>query len=202
MKRHWFLPENPDVLATLRALAQVATEGTTAFAAWAAGDASQADRVRACGDRAGELRRTLGLQLRQAFSTPVDQEDLYTLAERVAAVVGGARNVVREAEIWGLRPDDALAAMAGEALDGMQRLRSALAQLGRSAERATAEADAAAECETRMEHTYRDAMRALLDLDDLHEVTGRAELYRRTLEVGERVMRVADRVWYAVVKEA
>jgi len=30
----------------------------------------------------------------------------------------------------------------------------------------------------------------------------RGEFYRRTLEVGERLTRVADRVWYAVVKEA
>ena len=202
MKRHWFLPENPDVLATIGTLAETAAEGTSAFAAWAGGDAEQEDRVRECGRRADELRRALGLQLREAFSTPVDQEDLYTLGERLAAVVAGEKNVVREAEVCGLRPDGPLASMAREAVDAVRRLQAALGELGRSAEKATAEADAAVECEHRMEHTYRDAMRALLEVDDVREVTARAELYRRTLEVGERITRVADRVWYAVVKEA
>ncbi|GAA1928855.1 hypothetical protein [Nocardioides marmoribigeumensis] len=202
MKRHWFLPENPDVLATLGAMADAAADGTTAFAAWASGDGSQDGRVRECGQRVAELRRTLGLQLREAFSTPVDQEDLYTLGERLVAVVAAEKNVVREAEIWGLAPDEPLAAMAQEALDAVVRLRVAVGELGRSAERATAQADAAVECEGRMEQTYRVAMRALLDVADVREMTARAELYRRTLEVGERISRVADRVWYAVVKEA
>jgi hypothetical protein len=39
-------------------------------------------------------------------------------------------------------------------------------------------------------------------VDDLREVVGRGELYRRTLEIGQRLTGVADRVWYAVVKEA
>jgi hypothetical protein len=39
-------------------------------------------------------------------------------------------------------------------------------------------------------------------VDDLREVVARGELYRRTLDVGERITRVADRIWYAVVKEA
>jgi hypothetical protein len=53
-----------------------------------------------------------------------------------------------------------------------------------------------------MEKIYRDAMRRLLAADDLRELMIRSEFYRRTLEIGERLTRVADRVWYAVVKEA
>jgi hypothetical protein len=45
-------------------------------------------------------------------------------------------------------------------------------------------------------------MRDLREVDDLRQLVIKGEAYRRTLEVGERLTRVADRVWYAVVKEA
>ena len=41
-----------------------------------------------------------------------------------------------------------------------------------------------------------------LDVDDLKEVMGRRELYRRFSRVSASVQEVADRVWYAAVKEA
>jgi len=49
---------------------------------------------------------------------------------------------------------------------------------------------------------YRRAMSALLEMEDLREVTARREIYRRFARVGDRLVETADRVWYAVVKEA
>ena len=52
-----------------------------------------------------------------------------------------------------------------------------------------------------MEKVYRQAMRDLLASDDLRHAMSMRELYRRVLEAGERLAAVAERVWYAVVKE-
>jgi uncharacterized protein Yka (UPF0111/DUF47 family) len=202
VRKHWFLPQSPDVMQTLRTQADLTVAGAAAFAAWAGGDAPQQAQVRACEHRADEVRRELSLQLRQAFSTPVDQEDLFTLSERLDAVLNGLKNVVREADSYALDPDAAIASMAGEIATGAQHLRTAIDHLAKDAEAATREADAAVSAERRMEKIYRDAMRDLLAVDDLREVLTRGEFYRRTLEIGERLTRVADRVWYAVVKEA
>ena len=46
-----------------------------------------------------------------------------------------------------------------------------------------------------------EAASALLKLDDLREVVGRRELYRRFSRVSETLIEAADRVWYATVKE-
>ena len=46
------------------------------------------------------------------------------------------------------------------------------------------------------------AMAALLETDDLREVTARRELYRRCSRIGETVVDVAERIQYAVVKES
>ena len=202
MTRHWFLPQNPDVMETLARQADVTVAGANAFASWAGGDRSQEEQVRSCEHQSDQVRRQLSRQLRQAFSTPIDQEDLFTLSERLDAVLTGLKNVVREAESYPLEPDAVMGAMAGEVVAGVQHLSTALAHLVRDADVATREADAAASAERRMEKIYRDAMRDLLAGDDLRELMMRGEFYRRTLDVGERLTRVADRVWYAVVKEA
>ena len=202
MSKHWFLPQSPDVMDTLKAQADVTVAGATAFASWAGGDLAQGAQVRACEQRADEIRRQLSLQLRQAFSTPVDQEDLFTLSERLDAVLDALKNVVREADSCALEPDGAIAAMAGEIATGVQHLHTAIDHLATQGDVATREADAAASSARRMERIYRDAMRRLLGLDDLRAVVTRGEFYRRTLETGDRLTRVADRVWYAVVKES
>jgi hypothetical protein len=60
----------------------------------------------------GDSGRTSGIgavakQLRTAFSTPLDQEDLCILSERLGAVLTAAKNVVREAEVLALDLDQA-----------------------------------------------------------------------------------------------
>ena len=66
---------------------------------------------------------------------------------------------------------------------------------------ATDRADAAIKCQRRLERVYRASMSALIDEDDLREVMGRRELYRRFARVGDTLVEVAERVWYAAVKE-
>jgi uncharacterized protein Yka (UPF0111/DUF47 family) len=202
MTKHWFLPQNPDVMQTLRAQADLTVAGAEAFAAWAGGDLAQEETVRDCEHRADTARRQLSSQIRQAFSTPVDQEDLFTLSERLDAVLNGLKNIVREAETYLVDPDAQIAAMAAELTVGVQHLRTALEHLVEPGDVATHEADEAVAAERRIERIYRHAMRGLLAVDDFREVAARGELYRRTLEVGERITRVADRIWYAVVKES
>jgi uncharacterized protein Yka (UPF0111/DUF47 family) len=202
VRSHWFLPESPDVLGTLREQVRVTMDGMAAFAAWACGESAAESAVREAEDTANDLRRRLSQQLRSAFSTPLDQEDLYTLSERLGGVLSTARNVMREAEVLNLDPDPAVTALAEIAVEGAGHLAVAMQALDTDNEKATAAADAAIAAARRMEEPYRLAMRAGMNHPDLRALMGRRELYRRTLEVGEREAAVADRIWYAVLKDA
>lgn len=202
MRSHWFLPETPDVLATLTAQADTTVAGITAFAAWAHGDAPQEAAVRTAEHEADRVRRELLGQLRRAFSTPVDQEDLFTLSELLDGVMNAVKNLVREAEVLDLAPDPPVAAMADELLTGVRNLRTALAHLVGDGDEATGAADAAVASERHMEKVYRQAMRDLLAQPDLRLVIARREVYRRALAAGELLAAAGDRVWYAVVKES
>ncbi|GAA1260695.1 DUF47 domain-containing protein [Oryzihumus leptocrescens] len=200
MRRHWFLPETPDVIGTLSRQAEVTVTGLTAMVAWACGAGTGAP-VREAEHQADAIRRELAGQLRVAFSTPVDQEDLFTLSERLDMVLNTAKNVVREAEALEVTPNPALADMAAIALDVVRELAAALPALAADPDQATTHADAAVAAERRMEKRYRAAMHDSLAIADLRASVNQREIYRRMLELGEAGVRVADRVWYAVVKE-
>jgi Protein of unknown function DUF47 len=154
VKRNWFLPQNPDVLDMLCRQAAITCEGLAALCAWANAEPDAAKQVRELEHRADDTKRELRLALTSAFITPIDAEDLYVMSERLDAVLNGAKDTVRESEVMGIAPDQAVAAMA-----------------------------------------------ALLAVDDLREVMGRRELYRRFSRVSETLVEAADRVWYATVKE-
>lgn len=201
MKRHWFLPETPDVLGTLRRQAEVTTAGMTSFLQWAQGEPGAGDEVRMAEHAADRVRRELAQQLRIAFTTPVDAEDLFTLSERLDAVLNMAKNVVRDAELLGLSPTDTTAAMAAEACDGVGHLGAALAALTDDATAATEAADAATKNGRHMEKLYAQAMRDVAEMSDAHAALLLRDHLADCLRVGERIELVADRIWYAVVKE-
>ena len=106
----------------------------------------------------------------------------------------------------GIQPDQAVAAMATLLAEGARQLAVAFERLGpdrrgKGGASATEAADTAVKSQRRLERVYREAASALLAVDDLREVTACRELYRRLSRVSETLIEVADRVWYATIKE-
>lgn len=204
--RSWFLPETPDVLGMLEEQARITVGGFEALVDWAAGDRSGMDRVRESEHRADERKRELRRALTEAYVTPLDAEDIYTLSERLDTVMNGAKDAVREAELMAIPPDEHVLGMCSLLAEGVRHLADAFAGLreprGRArGERPTDAADAAIRSQRNLERVYRTAMSALLEVEDLREVMGRRELYRRLSRMSEDVIEVAERVWYAILKE-
>jgi uncharacterized protein Yka (UPF0111/DUF47 family) len=198
----WFLPETPDVLAMIAAQTAITVEGLDALVAWSQGDAAAADRVRECEHRADARKRDLQLALTEAFSTPLEPEDLFALSTGVDDILNDAKNTVREAEVMHTAPDAAIAEMARALATGARELESALSALGPHAVgEATAAADRAIKSQRGLEHVYRRAMSALIDIGDLREVAARRELYRRLSRTSDAIIGVAERIWYAVLKQ-
>ena len=199
--KRWFLPDSPDLLGMLRAQAAITVEAMEALIAWSAGDAAAAVTVRDCEHRADDAKRELWSALRDAFSPPLDAEDLYSLSADLDEVLNSAKDLTREMEVMGLSPDPPTHDMVVFLAEGVHRLADAFGQLGREGD-ATELADAAIKSQRQVEHTYRAAMSALIDVADLREVIGRREVYRRLSRIADHVHTVAERIWYTVVKEA
>lgn len=211
---HWFLPDEPDVLGGLRTQMAITVVGMDAFAAWAAGSSDAAERVRQTEHEADEAKRAVRTSLRDAFITPISPEDIFILSQLLDKVLTASKDVVREAEVMDMAPDEPMAEMAERLREGTANLSRAFDGIaehgGKDGYRAaTAAADDATKSARRMEKVYRRAMSGLLNLDTegasehehLREVIGRRELYRRLSRIADTVVGVSDRVWYAAVKE-
>jgi len=199
--RHWFLPESPDVIGILREQFSVTVAGVDAMVAWAHGDVTKADVVRELEHQGDEQKRELEMALTTAFTTPLEPEDLYTLSRGIEWILNLTKDLVRESELMACPPDPPLAEMCTRIAESVHLLAEAIDGLEAKSGEATEKANGALRAERQIEKVYRDAMAALLDVSDLREVTARRELYRRVARMGEVVVDVAERVWYAVVKE-
>ena len=167
-------------------------------------DRTAVDRIRDAEHRADQVKKELRAQLKAAFITPIGAEDLFVMSGRLDAVINGAKDAVRESELMAMPPDPTVAAMAALLVEGVRHLAEAFDHLGASdgdGEATTDAADRAVKAQRQLERVYRQGMSALLEVSDLREVMGRRELYRRFARIGDDVTEVAERVWYAAVKE-
>ncbi len=209
-KRRWFLPESPDVLGMLRAQVDVTADGTTAFAQWGAGDGACGQAVRDAEHAADERKGDLIAALREAFTTPLQPEDVFELSRGLDEVMNGAKDTVREAEALAMAPNAEMAEMCSLVAEGVQNLRTAFYAFGTNPAAADQAAAAAVKTQRRLERVYRAGMSDLARTEmpdiaqaqDLREIVGRMELYRRLMRISDEILQVADRVGYANVKEA
>ena len=202
-RRHWFLPDVPDVLGLLRRQLDLTVQGMDAFAAWAdgGGDADAAAKVHAIEHEADTAKRELLGSLRTAFVTPLDPEDLFSLSRGIDWILNHAKDAIGESEVMACPPDDATAAMAVLLAQAVHHIDEAVVRIADRSGDASESAHAAVKSERRLEKAYRAAMGALVELDDLRAVMGRQELYRRCSRMGETAVDVAERLIYAELKE-
>jgi uncharacterized protein Yka (UPF0111/DUF47 family) len=191
----------PNVLALLVAQGEVTEEGLRHCAAWSAtGSPKESEEVTRCHIQAYEARRTVLAALQAALSTPLDQEDVYILSERLDRVLNEAKDAVREAEVLGWRPDSHVKSMGRYLAQGTAALVTGLRLLPHDLAGAGRQADEATGLVRHVEHRYREAMTELLGASDLRTVIAAQDLYRRHARVADHIVAVADRLWYAVLR--
>lgn len=199
--KRWFLPENPDLFGLLHDQAAITVEGMQALVRWAGGDTPAGDDVRTCEHRADDKKRELWRKLRDAFSPPMDAEDLYSLSADLDEVLNAAKDLVREAEIVRATPDVPTREMVQYLADAVGHLADAFSRLTTHDGDPTEDADLAIKSQRKVEKVYRAAMSAQMDNPDLRDVMVHRELYHRVSRIADLTHVVAERVWYAVVKE-
>ena len=200
LPRAWFLPETPDILATLVEQWEIVQRSFGILAAWC--DGTDVDdpvvAMRALIEQEHTCRRRLHTEVRSSFSTPLGAEDLFELGERLGEMCERSYAVVREAELSRTASDPCL----GLQMDAIER---ALVPLGAAVHalphaRAGKLADQSLELLSAAEHAYRTAIADLEGETDLRRDLRRRELYRRGEHLTDAVRGAARRTWYAVYK--
>lgn len=194
------------MIGQLRTQADLTAKGMRAFAAWAGGHPGRADDVRRAEHECDQARRSLVDAVSEAFTTPLEPEDLFQLSRDLDRVINGAKDAVRESEAMAFPPDQAVAQMAVLLAEGVEHLQEAFAAMGRRGlnvtASATAHADAAVKSQRNLERIYRQATGDLIRVADVRFVVASRELYRRVSNISDDIVSVADRIWYSQVKES
>ncbi len=202
MHGRWLLPETPDVVGILRHQMQVTTNGIDAFVAWAGGDPGAAEGVRDAEVRGDAAKRDLLNALREAFVTPLEPEDAFTLSRSIDRIIGYAKDLIGESEVMACAPDAGIEKMARLLREALGYLDDGIAHMRSDPDAANEAADAALAAERRIAQAYYGGMAELLEVEDTRERISRRELYRRCARIGEVVVDIAERIQYAIVKQS
>jgi hypothetical protein len=180
-------------------------EGVRALAEWIMDQdcEGRCQTVRDLEDEADTLKYDIGKKLTESFITPFDREDIYDLSMKLDEVINSAKSVAREIEAFDVRPSDraeALKELASIVVEGTQCLVLSLAALKHDLKEAFAQAMLARKAENRLTKAYRQAVRELLQEDDVKAIMRIKEVYKSLLNAGEKIDLAADKLLHAIIK--
>jgi len=138
--------------------------------------------------------------LNEAFSTPIDREDIYRAIVDLDEIVNYCKTTVSEMEVLGLAPDKHCLEMAMHIKLGSDALVQGYARLAKEPDAAAADADTARKAERRVEKNYRRAIAELFVGDDYIHMFKRREIYRHLSNAADRMANCANTLHDIVVK--
>lgn len=138
--------------------------------------------------------------LNEAFSTPIDREDIYRAITMLDEVVNFCKDTVSEMDALGVRPDAFTLQMAKFLLDGTEALMNGYAKLGSMPAESAHDADLSRRAERKIEKLYRKALAELFQGDDYTTMFKKREIYRHLTNAAERMAHCANTLHDIVVK--
>ena len=138
--------------------------------------------------------------LNEAFSTPIDREDLYRAIIDLDEIVNYCKTTVSEMEVLGLEPDKHCLEMAMHIKLGTDALVQGFTRLAHHPAEAAGDADTARKAERRVEKSYRRAIADLFVGNDYIHMFKRREIYRHLSNAADRMANCANTLHDIVVK--
>lgn len=138
--------------------------------------------------------------LNEAFSTPIDREDIYRAITTLDEVVNACKDAVSEMHALALMPDAFTLEMAQLLSEGVAALTAGYGKLSSQPALAAEDANLARKAERRVEKLYRKALAQLFQGDDYIAMFKRREIYRHLTHAAERMAACANTLHDIVVK--
>lgn len=139
-------------------------------------------------------------ELNDAFSTPIDREDIYRAIMSLDDVVMYCKTTVHEMDVLGVMPDKFMLDISHFIKEGVEALANGYALLGSKPAEAAQYADAARKADRRAEKQYRIALSTLFEGDDYVNMFKRREIYRHLTNAAQHMAQCANTLHDIVVK--
>ena len=211
---HKVVPPMPDFYGMLQAQANNLSTTLSALTSYMqAVESQQAVQVNALVGQGRELRNATLHTLHSSFITPIDREDIYSLAMAIDHILDYVKSTVREVDVLQVHPNEWMKRMTMELSTGAKALAAGIIALNTDQARAITAAGEAQDAERRVEELYRaalanmfegeeyDALQAETDspqvkacLDFIIKRMKRREVYRHLSNAADRLAYAGERL--------
>ncbi len=138
--------------------------------------------------------------LNEAFSTPIDREDIYRAIADLDQIVTYCKTTYSEMDVLNVAPDTFIIEKAKLLQEGVNALVAGFGKLGVTPLEAAKDADAARKTQRQVERLYRVALAELFKGDDYIDMLKRREIYRHLSNAAHNVRHCANTLQDIVVK--
>ena len=187
---HMLTEQNIKVAHTVNLLVEYMEYGDPSIAEALKRDVHEADGIKV---------RNLH-ELNEAFSTPIDREDIYRAIMSLDDIVMYCKTTVHEMDVLGVKPDSFMRDISRHIKEGVDALANGFAKLGTTPATAALDADAARKAERHAEKLYRVALPTLFEGSDYINMFKRREIYRHLTNAAEHMAQCANTLHDIVVK--
>jgi hypothetical protein len=139
-------------------------------------------------------------ELNDAFSTPIDREDIYRAIMALDDIVMYCKTTVHEMDVLSVKPDEFMRDISHCIKEGVDALSKGFAKLGTEPVAAAQDANVARQAERHAEKLYRAALPILFEGTDYINMFKRREIYRHLTNAAQHMALCANRLHDIVVK--
>ena len=193
-------PLEHDFLQMLVDQADQTLAGVEAFVAWLeTGCVGPPDEVRRIERDLDGMRYKLEEELIDAFSTPFDREDLYSLSRQMDYILNFSSETAREMHAFGVAPDRAIERMARLLLEGTRAVVEGVGVMTSDEDRVRESIRTGRAALHRIEDAYIDGLAEILRGTDAMDALRRREIYHHLRDGGRALRSTLDVLHRAVV---
>ena len=194
-------PKTPDFFSLLTEQCQHVAHSTGLLVEFMeSGDPATGLKIRQDEHEADHIKVRNLHTLNEAFSTPIDREDLYRAIIDLDEIVNYCKTTVSEMDVLALAPDKHCLEMAMHIKLGADALTLGYGKLAKQPGAAAEDADTARKAERKVEKIYRRAIAELFQGDDYIHMFKRREIYRHLSNAADRMANCANTLHDIVVK--
>jgi uncharacterized protein Yka (UPF0111/DUF47 family) len=192
-------PPRYDFYGTLRAQADQTRAGVRLLVEWLnLGGVSAPEALLDAEQRADDLRHEMEAQLLEAFSTPFDRQDIYSISRQMDYILNYSLSTAQEMRAFKVAPDEAIMSMAEALQEGTELVAEAV----RLMENDGAKADALIKEMRRKEHEietiYIGSMSVVFENDDVIPAIKKREIYHHLKDAG-RTMSITTDILHRII---
>jgi len=183
-------PKVPDFFSLLAEQSAHANMTAGLLVDYMGSDSAQAPKKIVDAEREGDRQKVRNLTLlNEAFSTPIDREDLHRAIINLDEIINSCRSIVTEMDgsLFALKPDKACLELAVYLKTGVEAMAAGYGRLGSDPQAGRADAEKADKAVKSLTRTLRHALAELFNDNDFQNIFRRKEVYSQLSRAGDRL---------------